>query len=112
MNSRRSFFAQLAVAVAGTVVAPSILARCAPDAFKWRKTTHGLYVVNPEWLTAEYEIRFLFEPGMLTPCLMSREGDSAASYSPKPGQRFIRESFPIRQNAKGKYVCPMIEIFP
>lgn len=55
--NRRSFLASLAAAAA----APQVLIATATDAFRWKKTVEGLWVLNPEWVNAPYELLILSE---------------------------------------------------
>lgn len=54
MNTR-SFLKSLLVAA----VAPQVLAAVAKDRCRWTKTISGLYVINPAWVTAKYELTYI-----------------------------------------------------
>lgn len=61
--NRRGFISQLALML-GAASGPGILALKAHDHFRWRAGRGGLIaVINPEWVNAPYEIRFLWAPG-------------------------------------------------
>ena len=62
MNSRRSFLKSMLVAA----IAPSVLAGVCSDRFKWKRT-NDVWVPNPEWVKAEYEVYFINQPGLYDP---------------------------------------------
>lgn len=58
MNSRRTFFKTLAASVAA-MSCGQILIPQAADAYKWKRQTslgHTLWVINPEYIDAPYEV--------------------------------------------------------
>lgn len=55
--NRRSFIGSVILACA----APTILARTF-DGFKWKKNSQGLWVKNPAWQTAQYEVIYVDAP--------------------------------------------------
>ena len=63
MSSRRSFFKSLGALVAGAAIAPQVFIPKADDCFRWKR--HGeIWVVNPEWINAPYELSFIEFPGI------------------------------------------------
>jgi hypothetical protein len=107
MNSRRSFFGQLALAVGAAIAAPSVLVPLAKDAYRWKKTHSGIWIVNPEWLAAPYEIATILSRNGLELVAMNRkldyielEVDSMWEERISAETR-LRESFPIRMHRIG-----------
>lgn len=61
--NRRSFFASLVAAAGATIVAPQILLSSAHDRMRWKKSEGSfVYVPNPEWYDAPYELHFFHNP--------------------------------------------------
>ena len=59
MPSRRSFFSTLATAVAGFTILPP----ATTYARIWKATRPP--IINPDWVNAEYEMKFIFDPRAL-----------------------------------------------
>lgn len=57
---RRSFFNALGKIAAGLIVCPSVITPKASEAFKWKKASTGLWVVNPDYIAAEYEVGLIW----------------------------------------------------
>lgn len=59
--NRRSFLR----GVIASCVAPALLLPKTASIPKWKRTTQQLWVPNPEWKTAEYEIAWLASPNLV-----------------------------------------------
>lgn len=109
MTTRRSFFAQLALSVAALSSA-SILIPQAADAFKWQRTKQWLYVLNPEWVNAPYEIGFSPNAEMsLSPESIFSRGDLKIFRRAAFVDRSIETDplYPLRKNTpEGPYITP------
>lgn len=90
--NRRTFFKSLAIAAAGFSILPSATSYDR----KWAKANSDLWVPNPEYFNAPYEIAFISYEGSLSGLLIDRERDN--SLKERPG--FIRDEFPLRFRTK------------
>jgi len=62
MLNRRSFFKTLATAAAGFTILPAATKYTRTP---WKKlSASGIYVVNPEWRDAPYQMYFLVQDGI------------------------------------------------
>lgn len=84
MNNRRSFFAQLALGSAAIFTGPQIFLPKEP--VKWKRTP-GLWIRNPEWVSAPYEILIvdahpIYDPSILQDALIKggAVADDESSY--------------------------------
>lgn len=112
--NRRNFLKSLATAAAAFAILPSATSYTRAP---WKKVAgSGIYVVNPEWLNAPYEIAFMFAPGpveecrhSIVPVYFSREGQE---FPELPGHFRLKDPFPIRQNSPGDSIPipPIIEL--
>jgi hypothetical protein len=59
--NRRGFLTSLIGGVLAAGVAPNILAGAGR---KWVKAKSGLYIINPDWVNAPFELGFIASPGM------------------------------------------------
>lgn len=112
--NRRSFFRTLglgAAAVAAQVYLPKL-----PDRMRWKATRQGdIYVVNPEWVNAPYEVWFAFDPPpawmpgtdptKVHPIVFKR-GEFGLQWS---GKQFVKDPFPIRLNELGGVPVPAMK---
>lgn len=96
--NRRGFLKSLGLAL-GVAVAPQVLLSRAPDAFKWKRASSGVWVLNPEWVNAPYEIGYwIVEPGKLMPIIYNK-----ALFE-------NMDKCPIRLNKDGKIVPVVMEV--
>jgi len=107
--NRRNFFSALAKGIA----AISVLPAAATYARHWHKTaSSGVWIVNPEWRDAKYEIEFQYAhwPGTvrkLVPIFFNRRSIDSP---PLLLHERVRESFPIRVAIPGgPAISPLIE---
>jgi len=114
--NRRSFFKTLAAAVAGTVVLPPAITfdRCWKTAASYKKVG-GIWVINPEWLNAPYELSFLRNQGFdrVSPVLFKRP-EFPQIHAIENDPRRVSEGFPLRCKSKedssnGVFLTPWIE---
>ena len=67
MTTRRQFFKTLALSVAA-ISSANILVPAFADTHKWKRTGQWLYVINPDYVDAPYEVAILTCPwGGLVP---------------------------------------------
>lgn len=105
MNTR-SFIKSLLLCAA----APQVILSSSLDKQKWKATVkhikkNGIYVPNPEYFKAEYEVVFLIGANSsFAPILFKREN------KPKEmvGVKYVFENIPIRMNSLGECVQPII----
>jgi hypothetical protein len=107
MIDRRSFFKNILVAA----VAPSLLLSISPDKFKWkRQASSGIYVINPEWVNAPYEICFVGSPSAgfrdITPVILPRAERYAKEKLLYGTDLVISDAYPVRLMNDGKTVVP------
>jgi hypothetical protein len=116
---RRDFFKTLALgaaAAAAQVYLPKL-----PDRMRWRsrQTEGGIYAINPEWVTAPYEVMFLvpelqpFDPARVHPIVFKRgefkpEEWAGANFSHEPSH-FFHDPMPLRFNEIGGTPVPAIK---
>ena len=60
--NRRGFFKSLALLGAAAAVAPGVFVPKF-EPVRWKVVRPTIYQVNPQWVTAPYEIRFIDSPG-------------------------------------------------
>lgn len=75
-NDRRSFLASMLKAGAGAMILPGA-------GRVWRKS-RGVWVVNPEWETAPYEIEFCMSPALARTVFIGRPEDLGFQRGPLP----------------------------
>lgn len=113
MNTR-SFFKSLATIAIGSIVAPQVLIPKFADSFKWkRQAESGIYVLNPEWVNAPYEMAFYghdFEnTRALHPIIFNRESFKDTELT-VPGEKVFRDnSAPLRMT-KDRAFIPMFKM--
>ena len=92
--NRRSFFKTLATAAAAFTILPSAVTYGRTWA---KKTSSGIYVVNPAWVNAPYEVGFYFQPyeKFLHP-IVFQKGAGEVIRNPMEGRYRIDEPWPIR----------------
>lgn len=108
MNSNRRGFlkSMLAAAVGASILVPTF-----SDAHKWKRSAKtGLWVLNPEYVNAPYEVRFLFNPAALeklqdNPCIVSKRGTPLKGHPMYP-----MYPWPPRYNENQEPVSPFIQI--
>jgi hypothetical protein len=119
MNTRRSFFKQLALGVAAVSSAHILLPKAA-DAFKWKQPQGKLmYVVNPEYVDAPYEVAIIpnrFWYGEWSGKFPENAGDvkndiQVYSRAMGPVKDMVYHPYPPRlKTPTGPYVQPFIQV--
>lgn len=113
--NRRSFFRTLglgAAAAAAQIYLPKF-----PDSMRWKVTREasGIYVPNPEWVNAPYEVLFLvlvdpaspgFDVTKVHPIVFKRGCFRSDEW---PGFKVVDERFPIRFKALGGPPVPVMK---
>lgn len=109
--NRRSFFKTLSSAVVGCYLAVNV--KLVDGAREVKKTVQTVFKINPDYLSAPYEIAFyvgditekpgstLFEGKSYTPIIYKR-------HEQKP-EGCIDDLYPIRLDENKKHVAPIIE---
>ncbi len=114
MINRRSFFKTLALA-AGAFVAPPAITfdRC------WKNLPSGIWVINPEWLNAEYELSVFvgktFSDGYCKEVFTYMKHRQLEIETVLPtGLRKVNDAYPLRYRTKADIlktpVPPLIEL--
>lgn len=114
---RRNFLKAILLGCA----APSVLLRASSDAFQWKRAaTTDLYVPNPEWINAPYEVMFYVSgeelPKLLKQVIVERgkvpynfddlvfKGSQPVGGGPV---RRVEEPYPMRFDHNLRTVCPI-----
>lgn len=108
MQTRRSFFSTLALGLTGAIIAPSLLLSKSDDRFKWKRAASGVWVINPDYINAPYEIAFIYEaqtPTMMDVMIFRRDVELPPEFKPKR----VPQIFPYRYDKEGRMVMPYIE---
>ena len=101
--NRRGFFKSLGLAIGVAAVAPAVLIPRASDAFKWKRAS-GIWVLNPEWVNAPYEIGYCWidpDPRTITPVIHTRYINT---------NNLEKCCYPLRLNRDGKIVPLLVEV--
>jgi hypothetical protein len=104
--NRRGFLKGALAGLAANIFVPR-----ATDAFKWKRRASGIWVVNPEWVKAPYEIHYYYLPEnkSVVP-FVTVLAANAPTYRPRPGEVLIPENYPVRLNSRREMVPVMIEM--
>ncbi len=87
-------------------IAPTILTSVAADKFKWKPTSSGLVVLNPEWLDAPYEIIWFSGFGQSYYPQLHVRGNDVKFHT--ANQHLFKEPYPMRQDENGKSIHPFM----
>jgi len=108
--NRRNFIGGLAACLAACS-APQLYA----GPFKWKQSPSGVWVLNPEWISAPYEVSFYYfkKEAEILPVLFKRSLD----YFPKEiltvdGKKFVLicdPHPPFRRDARGNWIPRIVE---
>lgn len=106
--NRRGFFKTLATAAAGFAILPAATTYARTP---WKRLAGSdIYVINPEWVNAPYEMYFLVEDSgllspraVIAPSTLSIFDRSTAGWT--EGKKIIAEYYPMRFiNIDGEFV--------
>lgn len=106
MLNTRSFIKSLLVAA----IAPTILIPRAKDSFKWKQNVEtGLYVLNPDYVNAPFEIAYIIgEDNQLSPYNFRRDAAAKEFFWHNLGEKF-EVDYPTRLTEFGKRIPPFIK---
>lgn len=109
--NRRSFFASLA-ALGAACSAPSLFLPKL-ERVHWKKVHSGLWVMNPEWVKAEYECYFINMPMKICPEALEEQAGMFAQEYHRTYAGMPKNALPLRYDYNGvifKPVPPFIEL--
>jgi hypothetical protein len=115
--NRRSFFKSLATAAAGFAILPSAATYTRAP---WKKVASGIWVVNPDYINAEYEIscfvneasKTFYKDGMADVYIALRNRNLEIEHEVPKDLRFINDPWPVRYHNKEDALLPDKNIPP